>query len=357
MVTIANGEAGRQSLQVATQDEREVLLSVDNLSVDFATVDGRVRILDDVSLHVKRGEVVGIVGESGSGKTTLGLAIMGLLDSPPTEIASGSITFEGRDLLHLGPDDMSRIRGTGINMVFQEPLDSLNPVYKVQSQIEESIEVQRRRAVVKAQGVEAGPRDVMVGLLRDLCIDKPEEVLEQYPHELSGGMRQRVAISMSIIERPKLLIADEPTTGLDAYVQNRILMMLSDLKKAGGTLVYITHDLTIASQVCDRLYIMYAGRMVESGKTRGVLQDSFHPYTRTLIASVPDGYEDSPPLPVQLGEPPNLAKLPTGCRFNPRCPYVKDVCREEEPPLIEVTEGRHAACWKVDGANDKYDRD
>ena len=242
-------------------------------------------------------------------------------------------------------------------MVFQEPLDSLNPVYKVQSQIEESIEVQRRRAVTRAQGVEAGPRDVMVGILRDLCIDKPEEVLEQYPHELSGGMRQRVAISMSIIEKPKLLIADEPTTGLDAYVQNRILMMLSELKKAGGTLLYITHDLTIASQVCDRLYIMYAGRIVESGRTRGVLEDSFHPYTRTLIASVPEGYEDSPPLPVQLGEPPNLAKLPVGCKFNPRCPYVKDVCREEEPPLIEVEQGRHAACWKVDGANDKYDRD
>ena len=357
MVTIATGEAGRQSLQIAKQEGQEILLSVDDLSIDFTTVDGRVRILNEVSLQVKRGEVVGIVGESGSGKTTLGLAIMGLLDSPPAEMVSGRITFEGKDLIHLGPDEMSKVRGTGINMVFQEPLDSLNPVYKVQSQIEESIEVQRRRAVTRAQGVEAGPRDVMVGILRDLCIDKPEEVLEQYPHELSGGMRQRVAISMSIIEKPKLLIADEPTTGLDAYVQNRILMMLSELKKAGGTLLYITHDLTIASQVCDRLYIMYAGRIVESGRTRGVLEDSLHPYTRTLIASVPEGYEDSPPLPVQLGEPPNLAKLPVGCKFNPRCPYVKDVCREEEPPLIEVEQGRHAACWKVDGANDKYDRD
>ena len=355
MVTIAKGEAGRHSLQVAKQDGQDVLLSVDNLSIDFATVDGRVRILDNVSLQVKKGEVVGIVGESGSGKTTLGLAIMGLLDSPPTEVVNGGVTFDGKDLLHLGPDQMSKIRGTGINMVFQEPLDSLNPVYKVQSQIEESIEVQRRRAVAEAQGVEAGPRDVMVGILRDLCIDKPEEVLEQYPHELSGGMRQRVAISMSIIEKPKLLIADEPTTGLDAYVQNRILMMFSDLRRAGGTLVYITHDLTIASQVCDRLYIMYAGRIVESGKTRGVLEESFHPYTRTLIASVPEGYEDSPPLPVQLGEPPNPAKLPAGCKFNPRCPYVKDVCGVEEPPLIEVEQGRNVACWRVDGANAKYD--
>jgi peptide/nickel transport system ATP-binding protein len=355
LVASATVEAGRHRFDVPKQDE--VLLSVDNLSIDFVTVDGRVRILNGVSLEVKRGEVVGIVGESGSGKTTLGMAILGLLDSPPTEIASGSVVFEGRDLLRLSPDEMSKVRGTGINMVFQEPLDSLNPVYKVQSQMAESIEVQRKRTLAKAQGVEASSRDVMVGLLRDLCIDKPEEVLEQYPHELSGGMRQRVAISMSIIEKPKLLIADEPTTGLDAYVQNRILAMLGDLRKAGGTLVYITHDLTIASQVCDRIYIMYAGRIVESGRTQGVLEDSFHPYSRTLIASIPGGYVDSPPLPVQLGEPPNPAKPPTGCKFNPRCPYVKDVCREEEPPLVEVVQGREAACWKVDGINGKYNRD
>jgi oligopeptide/dipeptide ABC transporter ATP-binding protein len=357
LVASATVEAGRPSHYTAEKDDQD-LLAVEDLSVDFVTVDGRVRILDGISINVKKGEVVGIVGESGSGKTTLGLAILGLLDSPPTEITSGKVSFQGRDLLALKSDEMSKIRGTGINMVFQEPLDSLNPVYKVQSQIEESIQVHRKRSSNgEPQGVEAPPRDVMVGLLRDLCIDKPEEVLEQYPHELSGGMRQRVAIAMSIIERPTLLIADEPTTGLDAYVQNRILGMLSDLRKAGGTLIYITHDLTIASQVCDRLYIMYAGRIVEAGKTRGVLQDSLHPYTRTLIASVPEGYEDSPPLPVQLGEPPNPAKLPTGCKFNPRCPYAKDVCREEEPPLFEVMEGRHAACWKVDGANGKYDRD
>ena len=353
MVASATIEAGSHSQHTAGKDED--LLRVDSLSVDFVTVDGRVRILDGVSLHVKKGEVVGIVGESGSGKTTLGLAILGLLDSPPAEVGCGSIEFEGRDLLRTSPEEMSKIRGTGINMVFQEPLDSLNPVYRVQSQMAESIEVAGRRTLAKPQGVEAGSRDVMVGLLRDLCIDKPEEVLEQYPHELSGGMRQRVAISMSIIEKPKLLIADEPTTGLDAYVQNRILSMLSDLKKTGGTIVYITHDLTIASQVCDRLYIMYAGRIVESGKTRGVLEDSLHPYTRTLIASVPEGYVDSPPLPVQLGEPPNLSELPPGCKFNTRCPYAKDVCREEEPPLMEVVQGRQVACWKVDGANDKYD--
>jgi len=342
---------------VAGLDHSDSLLTVDNLSVDFVSVDGRVRVLYGVSLDVKKGEVVGIVGESGSGKTTLGLAVLGLLDSPPTEIVSGSVVFEGRDLLKLNSKEMVKIRGTGINMVFQEPLDSLNPVYRIQSQIEESVEVQRkRRPLTPDQDKESDSKEVITDLLRDLCIDKPDEVLEQYPHELSGGMRQRVAISMSIIEKPRLLIVDEPTTGLDAYVQNRILGMLSNLKKAGGTLLYVTHDLTVASQVCDRLYIMYAGRIMEAGRTQSVLEDSLHPYTHTLIASVPQGYEDSPQLPVQLGEPPNPAKLPGGCKFNPRCPYVKDVCREEEPQLVEVLPGRYAACWKVDGASGKYGR-
>jgi oligopeptide/dipeptide ABC transporter ATP-binding protein len=356
--TVATDDGGRLSSQVSRLEDRDVMLSIDELSVDFVSVDGRVRILHGVSLQAKKGEVVGIVGESGSGKTTLGLAILGLLDSPPTEIVSGRVVFEGRDLLGLSSQEMTKIRGTGINMVFQEPLDSLNPVYRVQSQIEEAVLVQRRRTIAKAeQEKKAGSTGVIVDLLRDLCIDKPDEVLEQYPHELSGGMRQRVAISMSIIEKPRLLIVDEPTTGLDAYVQNRILRMLSDLRKGGATLLYVTHDLTVASQVCDRLYIMYAGRIMEAGDTRSVLEDSLHPYTHTLIASVPQGYEDSPPLPVQLGEPPNLARLPTGCKFNPRCPYAKDICRQEAPPLVEVRPGRFAACWKADVNNGKYDRD
>ena len=356
MATSAAGDAGRTPSQAATE-RAEVLLSVEDLSVDFRLVDGTVRILNGVSLNVKRGEVVGIVGESGSGKTTLGLAVLGLLDSPPTEIASGEVTFDGRSLLGLDSEEMEKIRGTGMTMIFQEPLDSLNPVYRVQSQIVESIEVERRRGSSKGESAGVDSKELMVRILRDLCIDKPEEVLEQYPHELSGGMRQRVAISMSMIERPRLLIVDEPTTGLDAYVQNRILGMLSDLRKAGGTLLYITHDLTVASQVCDRLYIMYAGRIMESGKTRVVLEDSLHPYTRTLIASIPQGFEDSPPLPVQLGEPPDPKNLPRGCKFHPRCPYAKGVCREKEPPLAEVLPGRTAACWKVGGANGEYNRD
>jgi oligopeptide/dipeptide ABC transporter ATP-binding protein len=331
------------------------LLSINDLTIDFVSVDGRVRILNGVSLNAKGGEVVGIVGESGSGKTTLGLAILGLLDSPPAQIVHGSVIFEGKDLLKSKPEEIQNIHGTGINMVFQEPLDSLNPVYTVESQIDEALKVQRKRGnPTVAQEAESDSKKVIADLLRNLCIDKPEEVLERYPHELSGGMRQRVAISMSIIEKPMLMISDEPTTGLDAYVQNRILGMFSAQKKTGATLLYITHDLTIASQICDRVYIMYAGRVMEAGETRGVLQNPLHPYTHTLVASVPQGFEDAPPLPVQLGEPPDLRNLPTGCKFNPRCPYANDVCKKEEPKLEEVSPRRYAACWRVDKTSGKF---
>ena len=340
-------------LRQATRPEGESgdgrVLEIRDLTIDFASVDGRVRILNGVSMMARKGEVVGIVGESGSGKTTLGLAILGLLDSPPANIVSGSVTFEGRDLLKLRPAEMEMIHGTGINMVFQEPLDSLNPVYTVETQIGEALKVQRKRQDPPVtQATEGETKGLITDLLRNLCIDKPEEVLERYPHELSGGMRQRVAISISTIEKPRLMISDEPTTGLDAYVQNRILGMFSAARKAGETLLYITHDLTIASQICDRIYIMYAGRVMEAGQTRGVLQEPLHPYTSTLVASVPQGYEDAPPLSVQLGEPPDLRNLPGGCKFNPRCPYAKDVCRETEPKLEEVFAGRYAACWRVD---------
>ena len=330
------------------------LLSVRNLTVDFVSVDGRVRILNGISLSARRGEVVGIVGESGSGKTTLSLAIMGLLDSPPAEIVRGKVVFEGKDILKLKREEIEKVRGTGVNLVFQEPLDSLNPVYTVERQIGEALEVQRKRGGFGAAETGNGqPKKVITDLLRGLCIDKPDEVLERYPHELSGGMRQRVAISISTVEKPRLMIADEPTTGLDAYVQNRILGMFSREQAFGETLLYITHDLTIASQICDRIYIMYAGRIVESGETRSVLQDPLHPYTSTLVASVPQGFEDAPPLAVQLGEPPDLKNLPSGCAFNPRCSYAEDICRKEEPKLEEVLPGRWAKCWRVSKANGK----
>lgn len=345
----AEGGPSNAPAKDAGRGREDNFLDVNDLTIDFVSVDGRVRILNGVTLHAKKGEVVGIVGESGSGKTTLGLAILGLLDSPPAEVVSGSVVFEGRDITKLKSDEMQKIRGTGINMVFQEPLDSLNPVYTIESQISEALKVQRKRSNGTSESqAEGESRKEITELLRNLCIDKPEEVLERYPHELSGGMRQRVAISISTIEKPRLMISDEPTTGLDAYVQNRILGMFSAQRRSGETLLYITHDLTIASQICDRIYIMYAGRVMEAGRTRNVLQNPIHPYTSTLVASVPDGFEDAPPLAVQLGEPPDLRNLPSGCKFNPRCPLAVDICRKEEPRLEEALPGRYAACWRVD---------
>lgn len=320
------------------------LLTVDGLTLDYATVDGRVRVLENISLHIEKGEIVGIVGESGSGKTTLGLAIIGLLDSPPADIIKGSIAFEGNDMLKLSPAELSHLRGTGIGMVFQESLAALNPVYKTEAQLRESIQVLRRaQKLDPAAGTEA---NMMIEILKDLRLDKPETVLKKYPHELSGGMRQRVSIAMAIVEKPRLLILDEVTTGLDVYVQNRILTILKDLnRRTGTTMILITHDLTVASQICDRLCVMYAGRVMEEGKAEAVIKAPVHPYTQKLMAAIPQGFADSPPLPAPTGEAPDLRRLPTGCKFHPRCPFVMPRCKEVEPPFFEAADGRRVFCW------------
>ncbi|MGI0078963.1 MAG: ABC transporter ATP-binding protein [Nitrososphaerales archaeon] len=328
-------------------DRGRTLLSVKNLKVDFSTVDGRVHVLNDVSFSVGQGEIVGIVGESGSGKTTLGLAILRLLDCPPAEIVGGSIVFDGKDLLKLGTRDLSRVRGCGINMVFQESLISLNPVYRVESDIKESIDVlcSSNRLSMAAQE----KKELMLKVLKELCLDKPEIVLKKYPHELSGGMRQRVSIAMSIVQTPKLLILDEPTTGLDGYVQNRILQIIKKLNtELGMSMILITHDLTVASQICDGIYVMYSGRVLEVGRSNEILETPLHPYSETLLAALPLGYSDSGPLTVPAGEPPDLKQLPTGCKFHPRCPYAMEICRREEPQLAEPfgNAERMVSCWK-----------
>ena len=306
-----------------------------------------MRVLENVALNVKKGEIIGVVGESGSGKTTLGLAIIGLLDSPPADIIDGSIVFEGHDMRKMNPVEISRFRGTGIGMVFQESLAALNPVYRTETQLRESI-----RVLEKAQksdltaGTEA---TMMIEILKDLRLDKPEVVLKKYPHELSGGMRQRISIAMAIVEKPRLLILDEVTTGLDVYVQNRMLGILKDLnRKTGTTMILITHDLTVASQICDKLYVMYAGRLMEEGKTEDVINAPIHPYTQKLMAAIPQGFIDSPPLPAPTGEAPDLRRLPTGCKFHPRCPFVMEKCAQNEPPPMEIADGRRVSCWLVE---------
>jgi oligopeptide/dipeptide ABC transporter ATP-binding protein len=323
------------------------LLSVEDLTLDYATVDGRVRVLENVSVTMKEGEILGVVGESGSGKTTLGLAIIGLLDSPPAEIIDGSVIFEGKNLLKLSPAELSQFRGPGIGMVFQESLAALNPVYRTDAQIRESIKV-----LEKAQSMNLSAESenqMMIDTLNDLRLDKPEWVVKKYPHELSGGMRQRVSIAMAIVEKPKLLILDEVTTGLDVYVQNRILNILKDLNRRTGTaMMFITHDLMVASQICNRLYVMYAGRVMEEGRTEQILSAALHPYTQKLFAAIPQGFVDSPPLPAPTGEAPDLKRLPMGCKFHPRCPFVMQKCKETEPPVFEADDERRVLCWLLE---------
>jgi len=330
-----------------TGDARSELLKVRDLTLDYATVDARVRVLQNASLTINKGEIIGIVGESGSGKTTLGLAIIGLLDSPPAEIIDGSIDFEGKDLLKLTYAELSQVRGPGIGMVFQESLAALNPVYRTDTQLKESIDVLR-----KAQKLEFSDKaelDMMIQILNDLRLDRPEWVLKKYPHELSGGMRQRVSIAMAIVERPKLLILDEVTTGLDVYVQNRILRILKELNRRTGTaMIFITHDLLVASQICDRLYVMYAGRVMEEGITEHVMNTPAHPYTQKLFAAIPQGFVDAPPLPATKGEAPDLRKLPTGCKFNPRCPLAMEKCMKTEPPVFQTEQGSKVLCWLLE---------
>jgi oligopeptide/dipeptide ABC transporter ATP-binding protein len=323
------------------------LLKVNGFTMDYATVDGRVRVLQDVSLAIRKGEIVGVVGESGSGKTTLGLGIIGLLDTPPADIIGGSIIFEDKDLLKLTPTEFSQFRGPGIGMVFQESLAALNPVYRTDTQLEESIEV--LRSSQKLNLSDKAEHEMMIQILNDLRLDRPEWVLKKYPHELSGGMRQRVSIAMAIVERPKLLILDEVTTGLDVYVQNRILGILKDLNRRTGTaMMFITHDLLVASQICDRLYVMYAGRVMEEGDTEQILNSPQHPYTQKLFAAIPQGFVDAPPLPAPKGEAPDLRKLPTGCKFHPRCPMVMQKCKEVEPPVFGTDQGSKVLCWLLD---------
>jgi oligopeptide/dipeptide ABC transporter ATP-binding protein len=342
-------EAGESNSGEEGTGDSKPILDIAALTLDYATVDGRVRVLNEVSLKVGKGEIVGIVGESGSGKSTLGLAVIGLIDVPPAEVVHGSIRFEGADLLGAGAASLQELRGSGIGMIFQESLTSLNPVYKTKAQLGESLRVMRRMRSPELS--KEGEKEMMLKLLSDLHIDKPDSVLEKYPHQLSGGMRQRVSIAMSMVEKPRLLILDEVTTGLDVYVQNRLLSLLKELNaKTGVSMILITHDLAVASQVCGRLFVMYAGRLMEVGTAEEVLENPRHPYTKALISSIPQGFSDSPSLPEPKGEPPDLKHLPTGCKFSPRCPYAFDRCSADEPPLFEVSPGHLVSCWlEVEG--------
>jgi len=328
------------------------LLSVDNLRIEFATPRGGVCAVREVSFRVAPREVLGLVGESGSGKSVTSLAILRLL--PPQARVSGAIVFEGDDLLSLAETKMRAIRGSGISMIFQEPMTALNPVMRVGDQVAEAVLAhessynrggdQSLRTRFRAGKQEAWQR--AVDALRTVAIPDPERRARDYPHQLSGGQRQRVMIAMAIVNRPRLLIADEPTTALDVTIQAQVLDLLNDLReKFALAMLFVSHDLAVVSQVSHRVAVMYAGKLVETGDAGQVFRKPVHPYTRGLLHSAPTLHSDrSKPLSTIEGSVPGLDTLPPGCSFEPRCGSRIARCSEEAPPMIEVAPGHLARC-------------
>jgi peptide/nickel transport system ATP-binding protein len=322
----------------------DTVLDVKNLQTVFFTNSGLFRAVDDVSFHVNRGETLAIVGESGCGKSVSALSIMRLVPDPPGRIVGGSVTLEGTDLLKLSDAEMRNIRGNRISMIFQEPMTSLNPVMRIGDQITEVVQLHQsmtnKQAWAKA-----------VEMLKLVRIPEPERRAQEYPHQLSGGMRQRAMIAMALACRPTLLIADEPTTALDVTIQAQILALIVDLQKTLGTgLVLITHDLGVVAQTAQRVIVMYAGKKVEEATVEDLFEKPLHPYTRGLMASMPAviSLEARPGarLTEIPGMVPSLTNLPAGCAFAPRCSLAIDRCRAEYPPLQDF--GNHwAACWRA----------
>jgi peptide/nickel transport system ATP-binding protein len=314
----------------------EPLLEVKDMKVHFKTDDGIVKAVDGVSYSIQPGETLGIVGESGSGKSVSSLTVMGLTDSKYAEI-SGEVLFRGVDLLKLPPDEMRNIRGAKISMIFQDPMTSLHPFYKVGDQISEAIRQHQNVSKKEAFGQ-------AVEMLGKVNIPRPEERAKQFPHEFSGGMRQRAMIAMALALNPDLLIADEPTTALDVTVQAQILDLIDRLKdEFNAAVIIITHDLGVVAEHCDNIQVMYAGKAAEFGNTDDIYYGPLHPYTWGLLRSIPrlDAEEKEPLHPIQ-GLPPSLIHVPPGCSFHPRCPYVMDVCKVDVPALLPV-DGHHAS--------------
>ena len=318
-----------------------MLLSVKNLSTEFPVKKGIVRAVEDVSFDVDQGEILAIVGESGSGKSVTSLSIMGLL-AEPGHVAGGSLEFEGKDLATLSEKQYRELRGNDMAMIFQEPMTSLNPVYRVGNQIVEAIRTHEK--VSKAEA-----KDRAVDLLRKVGIPSPEARINDYPHQMSGGMRQRVMIAMALACKPKLLIADEPTTALDVTIQAQILKLMNDLKREHGTsILFITHDLGVIAQMADDVAVMYCGQVVEMAPAKTLFTDCefSHPYTEGLMVSIP---RLDTPAGVRLesipGSVPHPLNLPKGCKFAPRCKYCQQRCLEEEPELVNVTEEQQVRCF------------
>lgn len=321
----------------------DVLLSVRDLRVYFTTEQGIARAVDGVSFDVKKGETFCLVGESGCGKSVTALSIMRLIPAPPGRIVSGSVLFERRDLTALPQSEMRAVRGAQISMVFQEPMSALNPVFTVGNQITEAVRIH--------QGVSGRQaRDIAIDMLERVRISEPRQRFGEYPHQMSGGMLQRVVIAMALVCRPSLLIADEPTTALDVTVQARILDLLKELQQEMGmSVMMITHDLGVVAQVADRVAVMYAGQIVETADVATVFGEPMHPYMLSLMKSMPVLGRADEKLSVIPGHVPDPRRFPPGCRFHPRCHLAVPYCTNHEPELREVRHGHRAACMRAGG--------
>jgi peptide/nickel transport system ATP-binding protein len=320
----------------------EAVLSVRDLRVEFVTRRAILKAIDGVSFDIAQGEVLGVVGESGAGKSVTGSAVIGLID-PPGRIAGGEIWLSGTRIDNLPPDEMRRVRGKRIGMIFQDPLTSLNPLYRVGEQLVETI---RTHTILSSSAA----RRRAIDLLAEVGIPAPDQRIDGYPHEFSGGMRQRVVIALALCAEPELIIADEPTTALDVSVQAQIIALLKRLGRDHGTaIMLVTHDMGVIAETADRVAVMYAGRIAEIGPVRDVVQNPLHPYAKGLMGAIPTLATDTERLTQIPGSMPRLSAIPPGCPFNPRCPYVFDRCRVERPEAIQRDVHR-VACHLYDRA-------
>jgi len=321
------------------EEIKNPLLQVKDLEVSFFTNAGEVKAVRKISYDLKFGEVIGIVGESGSGKSVSSYALMGIIPEPG-KVIGGDIIFDGEKILEKTEGDLQKIRGKDVGMIFQDPMTSLNPVFTVGHQIEESLK--RHTELNKTQRTER-----IIELLKLVGINQPEKRVKQYPHELSGGMRQRIMIAMSLACNPKLLIADEPTTALDVTIQAQIIELLKELKeKINMSIIFITHDLGVVADICDKIAVMYAGTVVERGSVEEIFYKPQHPYTKGLLKSIPrvDSDEHERLIPIE-GNPVDLIFPPAGCAFAPRCESCMKICLENVPPVYMENEGHESACW------------
>lgn len=327
----------------------DILLKVNDLEVSFFTHAGEVKAVRKVSYDLKYGEAMGIVGESGSGKSVSSYALMGIIPEPG-KILNGSINFEDKDITKLSEAEMLKLRGKEVGMIFQDPMTSLNPVFTVGSQIDESLK--------KHTNLDKKQREKRIIELFELVgINQPEKRLKQYPHEFSGGMRQRVMIAMALACNPKLLIADEPTTALDVTIQAQIIELLKELKeKINMSIIFITHDLGVISEICDKVAVMYAGNIIERGSIDDIFYNPKHPYTLGLLKSIPkiNADEHERLIPIE-GNPVDLINPPKGCAFAPRCDYCMNICMEKVPPVYSVGEGHESSCWLL--AKEEFERE